>query len=169
MPIQIAMIARITAAYGLTVPSSKLAALVGSLMLSSGATTAGRWMVSSLLRFAPGGQIPAAVISGTVASLTTAIGKAWIEGARGCSNATWRKSAGRQPHAAAIPRRIQETIYGQDFVTEESYFFADAFFAAFSPTAITASIASAMQSVNSSGNSTAPRSMLIPKEHAAVV
>ena len=53
MPIQIAMIARITAAYGLTVPSSKLAALVGSLMLSSGATTAGRWMVSSLLRFAP--------------------------------------------------------------------------------------------------------------------
>ena len=80
VPIQIAMIARITAAYGLTVPSSKLAALVGSLMLSSGATTAGRWMVSSLLRFAPGGQIPAAVISGTVAaSLTTAIGKAWIE------------------------------------------------------------------------------------------
>lgn len=80
VPIQIAMIARITAAHGLTVPSSKLAALVGSLMLSSGATTAGRWMVSSLLRFAPGGQIPAAVISGTVAaSLTTAIGKAWIE------------------------------------------------------------------------------------------
>ena len=53
VPIQIAMIARITAAYGLTVPSSKLAALVASLMLSSGATTAGRWMVSSLLRFAP--------------------------------------------------------------------------------------------------------------------
>lgn len=80
VPIQIAMIARITAAYGLTVPSSKLAALVGSLMLSSGATTAGRWLVGSLLRFAPGGQIPAAVISGTVAaSLTTAIGKAWIE------------------------------------------------------------------------------------------
>lgn len=80
VPIQIAMIARITAAYGLTVPSSKLAAMVGSLMLSSGATTAGRWIVTSMLRFAPGGQIPAAVISGTVAaSLTTAIGRAWIE------------------------------------------------------------------------------------------
>lgn len=80
VPIQIAMIARITAAYGLTVPTSKLAALVGSLMLSSGATTAGRWLVGSLLRFAPGGQIPAAVISGTVAAaLTSAIGRAWIE------------------------------------------------------------------------------------------
>lgn len=80
VPIQIAMIARITAAYGLTVPSSKLAAMVGSLMLSSGATTAGRWIVTSMLRFAPGGQIPAAVISGTVAaSLTAAIGRAWIE------------------------------------------------------------------------------------------
>ena len=80
VPIQIAMIARITAAYGLSVPSSKLAALVGSLMLTSGATTAGRWLVGSLLRFAPGGQIPAAVISGTVAaSLTTAVGRAWIE------------------------------------------------------------------------------------------
>lgn len=80
VPIQIAMIARITAAYGLTVPSSKLAALVGSLMLSSGATTAGRWMVSSILRVTPGGQIPAAVISGVVAgTLTSAIGKAWIE------------------------------------------------------------------------------------------
>jgi uncharacterized protein (DUF697 family) len=80
VPIQIAMIARITAAYGLTVPSSKLAALIGSLMLSSGATTAGRWIVSGILRMAPGGQIPAAVISGAVAgTLTSAIGKAWIE------------------------------------------------------------------------------------------
>ncbi len=80
VPIQIAMIARVTAAYGLTVPTSKLAALVGSLMLSSGATTAGRWIVSSALRFAPGGQIPAAAISGTVAAtLTSAVGRAWIE------------------------------------------------------------------------------------------
>lgn len=80
VPVQVAMIARITAAYGLTVPSSKLAALVGSLMLSSGATTAGRWLVSSMLRVVPGGQIPAMAISGAVAaSLTNAIGRAWIE------------------------------------------------------------------------------------------
>ncbi|MFN8183601.1 MAG: DUF697 domain-containing protein [Candidatus Nanopelagicales bacterium] len=79
VPLQIAMIARLTAAYGTTVPSAQLASLVGSLMLSSGATTAGRWMVSSLLRVVPGGQPAAMVISGTVAaSMTTAMGWAWV-------------------------------------------------------------------------------------------
>ncbi|MGV1036907.1 MAG: YcjF family protein [Candidatus Nanopelagicales bacterium] len=80
IPLQIAMIARITAIYGLTVPASRMAALVGSLMLSSGATTAGRWLVGSILRMTPGGQIPAMAISGVVAgTLTSAIGRAWIE------------------------------------------------------------------------------------------
>ncbi len=79
IPLQIAMIARITAAYGLKVPASRVTALVGSLMLSTGATTAGRWLVGSLLRVVPGGQIPAMAISGTVAaSLTRAIGWAWV-------------------------------------------------------------------------------------------
>ena len=49
------------------------------MMLASGATTAGRWMVSSLLRVVPGGQPAAMVISGTVAaSMTTAMGWAWV-------------------------------------------------------------------------------------------
>lgn len=79
IPLQIAMIARLTAAYGSHLPSAQLASLVGSLMLSSGATTAGRWMVSSLLRVVPGGQPAAMVISGTVAaSMTTAMGWAWV-------------------------------------------------------------------------------------------
>ncbi|MBK6763553.1 MAG: DUF697 domain-containing protein [Micrococcales bacterium] len=79
VPLQIAMIARLTAAYGTTLPSAQLASLVGSLMLSSGATTAGRWMVSSLLRVVPGGQPAAMFISGTVAaSMTTAMGWAWV-------------------------------------------------------------------------------------------
>ena len=79
VPLQLAMIARLTAAYGTTLPSAQLASLVGSLMLSSGATTAGRWMVSSLLRVVPGGQPAAMVISGTVAaSMTTAMGWAWV-------------------------------------------------------------------------------------------
>ncbi len=79
IPLQIAMVARITAAYGLRVPASRITALVGSLMLSTGATTAGRWLVSSLLRVVPGGQIPAMAISGAVAaSLTKAVGGAWM-------------------------------------------------------------------------------------------
>lgn len=79
VPLQISMLAKITAEYGLSVPSARLASLIGSLMLSSGATTAGRWLVASLLRAVPGGQIPAMAISGAVAgSLTRAIGWAWV-------------------------------------------------------------------------------------------
>lgn len=73
------MIARITAVYGLSVPGKQLATSVGSLILAGGATTAGRWLVASALRFVPGGQIPAMAISGAVAaSLTTAMGWAWV-------------------------------------------------------------------------------------------
>lgn len=79
VPLQIGMIARLTAAYGSRMASAQLASLVGSLMMASGATTAGRWMVSSMLRVIPGGQPAAMVISGTVAaSMTTAMGWAWV-------------------------------------------------------------------------------------------
>jgi uncharacterized protein (DUF697 family) len=79
VPLQIGMIAKLTAAYGTSMPSARLGSLVGSLMLAGGATTAGRWMVSSLLRVVPGGQPAAMVISGTVAaSMTTAMGWAWV-------------------------------------------------------------------------------------------
>lgn len=79
VPIQIGMIAKITAEYGLTLPTNQAASLVGSLVLSSGATTAGRWIVASVLKVVPGGQIPGLVISGAVAgALTTAMGWAWV-------------------------------------------------------------------------------------------
>jgi uncharacterized protein (DUF697 family) len=79
VPLQIGMIAKLTAAYGSRLASAQIASLVGSLMLSSGATTAGRWMVSSLLRVVPGGQPAAMLISGSVAaSMTTAMGWAWV-------------------------------------------------------------------------------------------
>ncbi len=108
VPLQITMIARVTAAYGLAVPSSKLAALVGSLMLSSGATTAGRWMVSSLLRMTPGGQVPAAAISGAVASgLTSAMGKAWIVV---CERMLERELAGE-----AIDMDAMQSVFADEF------------------------------------------------------
>ncbi|MDP3971813.1 MAG: DUF697 domain-containing protein [Candidatus Nanopelagicales bacterium] len=79
VPLQISMMAKIAAAYGVALPKSRIASVVGSLMLSSGATSAGRWLVSSLLRAVPGGQLPAMVISGAVAgSLTSAMGWAWV-------------------------------------------------------------------------------------------
>ena len=79
VPLQIGMIAKISATYGLRLPQGRLASLVASMLLAGGATTAGRWLVASLLRLVPGGQIPAMAISGTVAaSLTSAMGWAWV-------------------------------------------------------------------------------------------
>lgn len=79
IPVQVAMIARITAVYGTQIPSNRAASLVGSLFLTTSATTAGRWLVGNLLKVVPGGQPAAMVISGSVAaSITTAMGWAWV-------------------------------------------------------------------------------------------
>jgi uncharacterized protein (DUF697 family)/predicted GTPase len=78
VPHQVAMIARITAIYGL--PQSKVRALsiAGAAILTGGATQAGRYAVTQMRRFVPGGQIAGSAISATVAaSLTRAIGIAW--------------------------------------------------------------------------------------------
>ena len=62
---------------------SLLAATLGAAehvdVSCSGATTAGRWLVGSLMKVIPGGQIPGLAISGAVAgALTTAMGWAWV-------------------------------------------------------------------------------------------
>lgn len=78
VPNQVTMIARITAAYGLPPNTSRALATAGSVILTGGATMAGRYAVTSLLKFIPGGAIAGSAISATVAgSLTKAVGMAW--------------------------------------------------------------------------------------------
>ncbi|MFN8171136.1 MAG: DUF697 domain-containing protein [Candidatus Nanopelagicales bacterium] len=78
VPNQVTMIARITAAYGLPPNRTKALAVAGSLVLTGGATMAGRYAVTGLLKFLPGGMIVGGAISATVASaLTKAVGHAW--------------------------------------------------------------------------------------------
>lgn len=78
VPNQVTMIARITAAYGLPPNRSKALAAAGSVVLTGGATMAGRYAVTSLLKFVPGGAIAGSAISATVAGgLTKAVGMAW--------------------------------------------------------------------------------------------
>jgi uncharacterized protein (DUF697 family) len=85
IPMQVTMIARITAAYGLPAQRSRTMAAVAALALTGGATMAGRYAVTTLLKFVPGGQIAGSAISGAVAgALTRAIGWAW---ARVCEHA----------------------------------------------------------------------------------
>ncbi len=78
VPNQVTMIARITAAYGLPPSRSTALATAGSVVLTGGATMAGRYAVTSLLKLVPGGTMVGSAISATVAgSLTKAVGHAW--------------------------------------------------------------------------------------------
>jgi uncharacterized protein (DUF697 family)/GTP-binding protein EngB required for normal cell division len=78
VPNQVTMIARITAAYGLPPSRSRPLALAGSVILTGGATMAGRYAVTNLLKFVPGGNVAGSAISATIAaSLTKAVGMAW--------------------------------------------------------------------------------------------
>ncbi|MFZ4580922.1 MAG: YcjF family protein, partial [Myxococcota bacterium] len=78
VPNQVTMIARITAAYGLPPNRSKALAAAGSVVLTGGATMAGRYAVTSLLKLVPGGALAGSAISATVAgALTKAVGMAW--------------------------------------------------------------------------------------------
>jgi uncharacterized protein (DUF697 family)/GTP-binding protein EngB required for normal cell division len=78
VPNQVTMIARITAAYGLPPNRSRALAAAGSVVLTGGATMAGRYAVTSLLKFVPGGAVAGSAISATVAAaLTKTVGHAW--------------------------------------------------------------------------------------------
>ncbi|MEC7363774.1 MAG: DUF697 domain-containing protein, partial [Actinomycetota bacterium] len=80
VPNQVTMIARISAAYGLPPQRSRTMAIAGSLILTGGATMAGRYVVTNLLKFIPGGAVAGSAISATVAaSLTRAVGVAWAK------------------------------------------------------------------------------------------
>lgn len=80
IPTQVAMIASITAVFGLDINKSLITAFVSSTFGAGGATVAGKTMVSNLLKLIPGaGTIAGGLISGTTAALlTTAMGEAYI-------------------------------------------------------------------------------------------
>lgn len=78
VPTQVTMIARITATYGLPADRSRALAAAGAVVLTGGATMAGRYIATNLLKFIPGGQVATSAISATVAgTLTRAVGGAW--------------------------------------------------------------------------------------------
>ncbi len=81
VPIQVGMIASISATFGLDVNSSFLTTLIASAAGTTGATFAGRTVLTSLLKFFPGaGTITGgALAAGTAASITTVLGEAYIQ------------------------------------------------------------------------------------------
>ena len=66
MPIQVGMLAGISATFGLSIDHSFLSTLVGSILAGSGGTLAGRAIVSNLLKLISG---VGSVLGGTIAAL----------------------------------------------------------------------------------------------------
>ncbi|HBN83975.1 MAG TPA: GTPase, partial [Clostridiales bacterium] len=81
IPTQVAMIASITAVFGLQINRGIITAFIYSALGTSGATVTGRAVVSNLLKLIPGaGQIVGGLISGsTAAVITKALGNAYIK------------------------------------------------------------------------------------------
>jgi uncharacterized protein (DUF697 family)/GTPase SAR1 family protein len=80
IPMQVGMLAGITATFGLSFNEGLLSSLLGSVVTGTGATLVGRAIVSGLLKFFPGiGSVVGGVISATTAAaITTAFGEAYI-------------------------------------------------------------------------------------------
>lgn len=79
VPVQIGMLASISAVFGLNVTTSFLSTLLASAAGGSAATVAGRALVVNAMKLVPGANMAASAISGgTASTLTTALGTAYI-------------------------------------------------------------------------------------------
>ncbi len=80
VPIQVGMLAGVSAAFGLPIQEGTLKTLVASAVTGSGATLAGRAIVTGLLKLIPGaGTVAGGAIAATTAyALTVAFGEAYI-------------------------------------------------------------------------------------------
>jgi uncharacterized protein (DUF697 family)/GTP-binding protein EngB required for normal cell division len=79
-PIQMGMLAAVSAAYGVPTPSSRLVQAFGSIMMATGATTVGRYLAGTIIKLVPGaGTVTGFAIKASVASsVTLAMGYAWM-------------------------------------------------------------------------------------------
>ena len=80
IPIQVGMLAGISATFGVELSKGLFSTLIAAMAGTTGATFAGRAIVSNLLKFIPGvGSVAGGVISATTAGgLTTALGELYI-------------------------------------------------------------------------------------------
>lgn len=80
VPEQIAMLAKITAVFGIPIEKGTITAIVSSTIATAGTTLLGKTIVASLIKFIPGaGSVAGSIISAsTAAALTAALGEAYI-------------------------------------------------------------------------------------------
>lgn len=80
IPLQVTMLAGITAVFGIPATEGFITGLVASVAGGAGATYAGRTLVSNLLKLVPGAGTAAGgvIAAGTAATLTAALGEAYL-------------------------------------------------------------------------------------------
>jgi uncharacterized protein (DUF697 family)/GTPase SAR1 family protein len=107
-PIQIGMLAGISATFGLEISTAFLSTLVASAAGATGATFAGRAIVSNLLKLFPGvGSVAGGAISAaTAASITTALGELYII----TLVALFTDSGGETPSSEVIIRGFKDRL-----------------------------------------------------------
>jgi uncharacterized protein (DUF697 family) len=110
VPIQIAMVAGITATYGLSLSEGFLSSLVASTIGSAAATLSGRAIVGGLLKLIPGvGSIVGGTISGaTAVAITTAFGEAYIA----ALDFLFTKHGGEPPSQQEILEEVRKRLRG---------------------------------------------------------
>ncbi|WP_035052685.1 GTPase [Carnobacterium pleistocenium] len=81
VPMQVTLLAHITAIFGISMDKSTIASLVAAIGGTGGATFAGRYIVSNVIKMIPGaGTVVGGFISGsTAAIITTALSMSYIE------------------------------------------------------------------------------------------
>jgi uncharacterized protein (DUF697 family)/GTP-binding protein EngB required for normal cell division len=105
-PIQLGMLASITAIFGIELDNDKVLGLVKGLIGQGGMEQAGKRLVKELAKHVPGGNVVNAAVAGT---LTGALGEAYI---RLCAEILRRQAAGRPMPDAEMVTFLLEMYRG---------------------------------------------------------
>jgi uncharacterized protein (DUF697 family) len=110
VPLQIGMLAKITSTFGLSLSASFLSAIVAAAAGTTGATIAGRAIVSNLLKLIPGaGTVIGGTISAaTAGAVTTALGEAYIA----TLAALFTDSKGESPRSEDVAHEFKKKLGG---------------------------------------------------------
>jgi uncharacterized protein (DUF697 family)/predicted GTPase len=110
VPAQVAMIAGITATYGLSFSDGFLTALLASTLTGTGATLTGRAIVGGLFKLVPGvgSVIGGAISATTAAAVTSAFGEAYIA----TLHALFTRNQGEPPTAEEVIAEMKRRVTG---------------------------------------------------------
>ena len=106
VPIQIAMLARVSVLYGLDVSTTFVTGLVTTAIGPAGATMGGKAIVANLLKFIPGAgsAVGGLVSAATAATITTVLGEMYVA----TLEAVFARSSGDIPEPAAVESELRK-------------------------------------------------------------